>query len=450
MAAPAGAANLPPGQTENWVWTDDSYVDGYPAACANVLFIGARGSGEGIDSDGFGGMVRAVRDGLRASMPAGLTVRQVGVAYPALDTQVLGEDLGNLQTTYFDGMLDGVQRVWNVMQDSVDRCPDEVIVLAGYSQGAGVMHRVLVDFPSSSKVKAAVLIADPGRESGYAPGTNHGSPRRQVGLLPAVGLSLDPIADIYRPRVIEYCKTFDPICDTGNANELAYNPGGLAARVHNDIHIHGEYKQESLRQTGRTIAAAFRKAIPPAPLVLGNPFPGSTLTANTSHWIKGTEPLTYQWYRDNHAIPGATGRTYRTSWNDVFPAQDGRGSATRITVRVTAPSSPYSYKTATSRGMYFGTPKPSISGSLKIGETLTAKVTTWPPAPYVYQYQWYRALPSDPRSRQPISGATGRTYTLTSDDAGVTLQVVTTLEVPHDNWPQWFESASDMTGAVSP
>lgn len=66
------------------------------------------------------------------------------------------------------------------------------------------------------------------------------------------------------------------------------------------------------------------------------------------------------------------------------------------------------------------TASPTISGTAKQGETLTASTGTWTGDPTItYAYQWQR-------SGTNISGATSSSYTLTSADAGHTIDVVVT------------------------
>lgn len=63
----------------------------------------------------------------------------------------------------------------------------------------------------------------------------------------------------------------------------------------------------------------------------------------------------------------------------------------------------------------------TISGTPTFGETLTADVTGITPAlaQNSLAYQWYRG-------KEPISGETGKTYTLTADDIGKTIKVAVT------------------------
>ena len=64
-------------------------------------------------------------------------------------------------------------------------------------------------------------------------------------------------------------------------------------------------------------------------------------------------------------------------------------------------------------------PTPKITGTARAGQKLTAIIGTWTPAPVTMSYQWKRAGAN-------ISGATGKTYTLTSADVGKTITVAVT------------------------
>jgi serine protease len=61
-------------------------------------------------------------------------------------------------------------------------------------------------------------------------------------------------------------------------------------------------------------------------------------------------------------------------------------------------------------------PAAKITGTFKVGYTLTAGPGTWSPAPVTLTYQWYR-------SGIAITGATASTYKLTAPDAGTALTV---------------------------
>ena len=71
----------------------------------------------------------------------------------------------------------------------------------------------------------------------------------------------------------------------------------------------------------------------------------------------------------------------------------------------------------TGAGTFVTAPAPHVGGYVVVGQKLTATAgTTYSPKPSAITYQWYRG-------GAPISGATGRTYTLTQDDLDRTVQI---------------------------
>ena len=62
---------------------------------------------------------------------------------------------------------------------------------------------------------------------------------------------------------------------------------------------------------------------------------------------------------------------------------------------------------------------PTITGTAKVGQTLTAVPGTWSPAPVALSYQWKRGGTA-------ISGATSATYKTVSADAGKAITVTVT------------------------
>jgi hypothetical protein len=68
------------------------------------------------------------------------------------------------------------------------------------------------------------------------------------------------------------------------------------------------------------------------------------------------------------------------------------------------------------------TSPPTITGTARVGETLTAQNGTWTNSPTAFQYQWQRCNTAG-ASCVNIAGAVQRTYLLTSADAGRTMRV---------------------------
>jgi predicted actin-binding protein len=71
------------------------------------------------------------------------------------------------------------------------------------------------------------------------------------------------------------------------------------------------------------------------------------------------------------------------------------------------------------------TASPSISGTAKVGSTLTANEGTWSNSPTSYTYQWQRCA-SDGRGCGDITGATSKSYSPVTGDVGHALRVVVT------------------------
>ncbi|MFT4167468.1 MAG: CAP domain-containing protein [Microlunatus sp.] len=159
----------------------------------------------------------------------------------------------------------------------------------------------------------------------------------------------------------------------------------------------------------------------PTPTVSGTAQVGKTLTAKPGSWSPTPTRLTYQWYRSGKAIAGATGRTYM-----LAPSTKGG----TITVRVTA--SRTGYATATSKPskatkkVKAGTitaAKPKISGTPRVGKTLTAAPGKWKPTTTTFSYQWYR-------NGSKIKKATKSSYLLVKADKGKKISVKVTGKAP--------------------
>lgn len=152
----------------------------------------------------------------------------------------------------------------------------------------------------------------------------------------------------------------------------------------------------------------------PTPTISGTKAVGYTLTANPGTWGPAPVALAYQWFRSGATISGATASTYKLTSTDVGKT---------ITVRVTGSKSGYmtvaktSAATAAVLNVFTTAPAPTITGTKKVGYTLTANPGTWSPTPSSYTYQWYRVVPST-GATSAISGATLKTYKLTSFDKG--------------------------------
>ena len=180
-----------------------------------------------------------------------------------------------------------------------------------------------------------------------------------------------------------------------------------------------------------TVAAANSPATG-APTITGTARVGETLTAVTSGIMDAdglTSPsYTYQWIRvetdsTDDDISGATSSTYtlvaadadatikvKVSFTDDAGDAETRTSA--ATATVAAANTP-------------ATGAPTITGTARVGETLTAATTGISDADGLtspsYTYQWIRVETDS--TETDISGATSSTYTLVAADEGTTIKV---------------------------
>lgn len=170
----------------------------------------------------------------------------------------------------------------------------------------------------------------------------------------------------------------------------------------------------SVTTTSSSTSGVLAQLTAPVPTITGNTVVGSVLTADPGVWGPAPVSLTYQWYRNNVAIAGATTTSYT-----LVTADD----LTNITVQVTGTKSGYGADTKTSLNFQVGQqfashPTPTIKGNKWVGQTLTTTVGTWDTGASLAT-QWYRAGVA-------IPGATARTYKLVTADVGKAITVTIT------------------------
>lgn len=173
MAAVGAVAGVPAPADAATGWSsepvDSSAADGQD--CADFLFVGVRGSGE---PSGYGPTITGVRDGLKKRWTSTGSVRQVWLDYPAVPPQTLADvpfesllfDQPFPATKYFDSAKVGAARLVEVMDDSLERCPREHLLLAGFSQGAQVITSALATTRPGARLTAAILLGNPSHYPG--------------------------------------------------------------------------------------------------------------------------------------------------------------------------------------------------------------------------------------------------------------------------------------------
>ena len=185
------------------------------------------------------------------------------------------------------------------------------------------------------------------------------------------------------------------------------------------------------------------------PTINGTIRVGETLTAGISG-IADEDGLTnvvfsYQWMADDTNIQGATASTYTLT-------EDDEGRTIKVTVSFTDAEGHQESRTSEPTGAVEAAPntsatgQPTISGTVQVGETLTAGISGIADEDGLtnpgFTYQWAR---NDGATDTNIQGATASTYTLTEDDEGKTITVTVSFTDAEGN-PETL--TSDPTGEV--
>ncbi|MGV8908331.1 MAG: peptidoglycan-binding protein [Propionicimonas sp.] len=166
-----------------------------------------------------------------------------------------------------------------------------------------------------------------------------------------------------------------------------------------------------------TWAALFMALDSTQPTIAGTAKVGQTVTVSAGSWGPGSVSRSYQWYRGKTAISGAGGTSYTVQAADAGSklSVEVRGLRTGYTVTARTSTTTASVANAT----FKTAPTPAISGTPKVGRTLTATAGNWSPSGAKHAYQWYR-------SSTAIKAATSASYTLTSADRGKKITVKVT------------------------
>ena len=182
-------------------------------------------------------------------------------------------------------------------------------------------------------------------------------------------------------------------------------------------------------QDGRMLSNAVTAVVPAtgAPTISGTAQVGETLTANTSGIADpdglSNASFSYQWIRNDGSadtdIQDATGSTYTLTSAD-------EGKAVKVRVSFTDDGGNDETLASDATGAVAAAPNraatgtPSISGTVQVGETLTADTSDIADEDGLdnatFSYQWVAG-------GTDIDGATGSSYTLADNDAGKTVQV---------------------------
>lgn len=232
----------------------------------------------------------------------------------------------------------------------------------------------------------------------------------------AVGKKLTAAAGNWGPGSVslryQWLRGATPI---GGATKTTYTPSVSDAGHVLSVRVTGIKRlyTTTVRTSAATATVPLLKlTATPVPTISGKALVGSTLTAHPGRWAPAPVALAYQWYRGTTEVAGATKAAYPVTTADA-------GAALRVAVTGTktgyAPVTTTSKASATvPRSLVAGTP--TITGTAKVGATLTARPGTWSPASVKLSYQWFAGS-------SPVKNATRAQFRPRATDLGKTISV---------------------------
>jgi pimeloyl-ACP methyl ester carboxylesterase len=172
-----------------------------------------------------------LRDELAAS---GRTITAEAVQYPAAPVPLEGGIGGWMD--FMDSVKDGTDAAAKQFEAFTAQCPTTKVVLAGYSQGAMVIHRNLEDLADDPHVAAALLVADGDRlpldttinmgSTAIVPNAGKGVAQEHSFLASA---PTSRLPQAIGARTVSVCDLGDPVCDYDpDTTTDALSPAALA------------------------------------------------------------------------------------------------------------------------------------------------------------------------------------------------------------------------------
>ena len=266
--------------------------------CPNAIFIGARGSGEPIESSshGLGDAVNIMASTMNADLGAhGLTMRTfadpypadpVSDLYPSRDEAItMATALAPVADTawaghvhkYFRSIDTGVADAISAAEQDVVNCPGAALVFAGYSQGAMVMHQAELKLVASHETNvlnhiAGTLLLGDGDRVPNTKATQFGTSKHGEGVQTYLyRIAHVSTHDVESPSTTaNICDEDDIVCDFDPKRLLRdHNPLAIVAAFKHAGEVHTHYattEKQPLEEAADWLAAKIITADSPAPL----------------------------------------------------------------------------------------------------------------------------------------------------------------------------------------
>jgi Cutinase len=269
------------------------------AACSPVTFIGARGSGERIEksSRGLGAAVNEMASAMEATLNLhGLPLATVADPYPADSVSDLiptkDEAVAFAVTPlslipgavalavwkksvdkYFASIKTGIADAITSMKQTLSTCPGTSLVLAGYSQGAMVMHQAELQLADAHETNllehiAGTLLLGDGDRAPNTKATEFGSSKHGEGIRSYFhGVA---VHDVESPaNTANICDEDDIVCEFDPKKLLKdHNPFAIVAAFKHAAAVHTAYatsESKPLKEAATWLAAKIISADTPPP-----------------------------------------------------------------------------------------------------------------------------------------------------------------------------------------
>jgi len=189
--------------------------------CARFFVVGVRGSGqEMVGRFGIGGTVDLYVEADADQLPDDATVRYS-----------LPNAAAPVGPFYVNSVFQGRDNLLSLVRNRIANCPGIRIGLAGYSQGAHVIHLALERLTEAERgvARGVLLLADPlsAGDTGYARArTVRGEPGTRTG---GGVFARDLLPGDVQGRTTDFCISLDPVCDNESATSSF---AAFAADVH--------------------------------------------------------------------------------------------------------------------------------------------------------------------------------------------------------------------------
>ncbi|HEX4717467.1 MAG TPA: metallophosphoesterase [Thermoleophilaceae bacterium] len=226
-------------------------------------------------------------------------------------------------------------------------------------------------------------------------------------------------------------------CDaiTGVCNDIATATGPNYTLVSADVGYKVRVRVTGSNAGGSLAALSLQTAAVGAvaptntalPVVSGAAQPGQTLTTSNGSWSGTTPTYRYQWQRCDNKGANCANITNQTASTYVVASGD-QGSTLSAAVTATNSAGNATANSATTAVVTLSAPVntalPTIAGTARDGQTLSAANGTWTGASS-FATQW-RRCDAAAANCADITGATANTYSLVAADVGSTVRAVVT------------------------